>query len=59
MSCSASLSNRACTRVRDVNPNTGDPPDRSRRFAIAGNAIYHDAEHPSHIILPVVGRGDS
>jgi putative CocE/NonD family hydrolase len=40
----------------DVNPNTGEPPDRSRRFAIADNTVYHDAGHPSHIILPIVER---
>jgi len=43
----------------DVNPNTGDPPDRGRRFATADNAIYNDAEHSSHIILPIVERGDA
>ncbi len=38
----------------DVNPNTGEPLDDNRRWAVAVNTIYHDAEHPSHIMLPVV-----
>jgi putative CocE/NonD family hydrolase len=38
----------------DVNPNTGEPLNDHRRWAIADNAIYHDAEHPSHIVLPIV-----
>jgi hypothetical protein len=38
----------------DVNPNTGEPLNNNRRWAIAVNMIYHDAEHPSHIVLPVI-----
>jgi putative CocE/NonD family hydrolase len=38
----------------DVNPNTGEPLNDNRRWAIADNAIYHDAEHPSHIVLPII-----
>ncbi len=40
----------------DVNPNTGEPLNRNRRWAIADNAIYHDAGHPTHILLPVIPR---
>jgi len=40
----------------DVNPNTEDPPGRSRRFAIADNTIYHEDQHPSHMVLPVIER---
>jgi len=40
----------------DVNPNTGGPLGRDRRFALAEQAIYHDPEHPSHIVLPVIPR---
>ncbi len=40
----------------DVNPNTGEPLGRSRRIAIADNTLYHDAAHPSSIVLPVLGR---
>ena len=40
----------------DVNPNTGGPLGRDRRLVIAENAIYHDPEHPSHIVLPVIPR---
>jgi putative CocE/NonD family hydrolase len=38
----------------DVNPNTGEPPGRSIRKAIAENAVYHDHRHSSHIVLPVL-----
>jgi len=38
----------------DVNPNTGEPLNDNRRWAVADNAVYHDAAHPSHIVLPIV-----
>ena len=38
----------------DVNPNTGEPLGQQRRWAIAQNSVYHDPEHPTHIVLPVV-----
>ncbi len=38
----------------DVNPNTGEPLNDNRHWAVALNTIYHDAQHPSHIVLPVV-----
>jgi len=38
----------------DVNPNTGEPLNNNRRRAVADNAIYHDAQHPSEILLPVI-----
>ena len=38
----------------DVNPNTGEPLGDDRRSAVAINTVYHDAAHPSHIVLPVV-----
>jgi len=38
----------------DVNPNTGEPLNDNRGWAIAENAIYHDAEHASHILLPII-----
>ena len=41
----------------DVNPNTGEPLGLNRRSVVAENAIYHDAEHPSHALLPVVSVG--
>lgn len=41
----------------DVNPNTGEPLGRERRFAIAHQTVYSDAAHPSHIVLPVVRAG--
>jgi putative CocE/NonD family hydrolase len=38
----------------DINPNTGEPLNDNRGLAVATNTIYHDAEHPSHILLPIV-----
>ena len=38
----------------DVNPNTGEPLANHRRMITATNTIYHDREHPSHILLPVI-----
>ena len=40
----------------DVNPNTGGDLGLERRFEIAEQAIYHDAEHPSHVVLPIIER---
>ncbi len=37
----------------DRNLNTGEPAV-AQRFGSAANAIYHDAEHPSALILPIV-----
>lgn len=37
----------------DVNPNTGEPMGRHRRFEVAVNTIHHAREYPSHIVLPV------
>jgi putative CocE/NonD family hydrolase len=38
----------------DVNPNTGEPLNQNRRWRVADNTVYHDAQHPSHIILPII-----
>jgi putative CocE/NonD family hydrolase len=40
----------------DVNPNTGEPLQQHRRMQNAVNSIHHDADHPSHIVLPVMRR---
>lgn len=40
----------------DVNPNTGGPLGIERRIEVAQQAIYHDAEHPSHVALPMSER---
>lgn len=37
----------------DINPNTGGRLGRERRVALAENVVYHDPEHPSHILLPI------
>jgi putative CocE/NonD family hydrolase len=38
----------------DVNPNTGEPLNDNRRWAVAENAIYHDPQHPTQILLPII-----
>jgi putative CocE/NonD family hydrolase len=40
----------------DVNPNTGDPLGTYRRLSIANNTVFHDASHPSSIVLPVIPK---
>ena len=40
----------------DRNLNTGEDPERGLRGVKATNTIYHDREHPSALILPLVGR---
>jgi putative CocE/NonD family hydrolase len=38
----------------DRNLNTGEDPAFARNYVSATNTVYHDAEHPSSLILPVV-----
>jgi putative CocE/NonD family hydrolase len=40
----------------DRNPNTGEDPERASRTIKAANTIYHDSQHPSVLVLPVVPR---
>ena len=41
----------------DVNPNTGAPLWSSGELKTAHQTVYHDAEHPSHVVLPVIPAG--
>ena len=38
----------------DLNPNTGEPLNDNRRWQIAQNTVYLDAQHASRIVLPVI-----
>jgi putative CocE/NonD family hydrolase len=38
----------------DRNLNTGETQATARRYVSATNTVFHDAEHPSTLILPVV-----
>jgi putative CocE/NonD family hydrolase len=38
----------------DVNPNTGEPLGQHTRTVVAHQTVYHDAQRPSRIVLPVV-----
>ena len=42
----------------DPNPNTGKSllVDRTNELIVAEQTIYHDADRPSHLILPVIPR---
>jgi len=39
----------------DTNPNTGEPFNQHTHTVPATNTFYHDAAHPSHILLRVTG----
>lgn len=38
----------------DVNPNTGERLGLNRRQMAADNTVHLDAQHPSHIVLPII-----
>ena len=38
----------------DVNPNTGEPLVANTGWRVATNTVFHDPDHPSRIILPVI-----
>jgi uncharacterized protein len=40
----------------DRNPNTGRPFGQDAESRPAAQTIWHDADHPSHIVLPIVPR---
>ena len=40
----------------DRNLNTGGNNERERTFVVARQRLVHDKEHPTHVVLPVVGR---
>jgi putative CocE/NonD family hydrolase len=40
----------------DRNPNTGDPIGEGGSTMKATQTIVHDADHPSHVMLPIVPR---
>lgn len=41
----------------DRNPNTGNEQCRDTEQQVAAQTIYHDAQYPSHIVLPVIPAG--
>ncbi|WP_162623063.1 CocE/NonD family hydrolase [Billgrantia lactosivorans] len=38
----------------DRNPNTGNPQGQDAELMVARQTIYHDNQHPSHIVLPLI-----
>jgi uncharacterized protein len=41
----------------DRNPNTGHKSGEDAEPLVARQTIYHDAEHPSHLVLPIIAAG--
>lgn len=46
----------SCFPRWDRNPNTGHPFGADAEMQVARQTILHDREHPSRLVLPVVGR---
>ena len=42
----------------DRNLNTGEPFGTGTKWIKATQTIYHDKEHPSHVLLPVIPRSE-
>ena len=40
----------------DVNPNTGAPLWSSGETRVAHQVVYHDSEHRSRVVLPVIPK---
>jgi predicted acyl esterase len=40
----------------DRNPNTGAAFGTTSQVRVAQQTIHHDAERPSHVLLPVIPR---
>jgi len=40
----------------DPNPNTGDMWMIGNHSVVAKNSVYHDKDHASHIVLPIIPR---
>jgi len=43
----------------DRNLNTGEPLGQTARMQVAEQKIYHDREHPTYVVLPIVPRKPS
>jgi hypothetical protein len=41
----------------DRNPNTGNPFGQDAEMQVAHQTVYHDADHPSHVLLPIIPAG--
>jgi len=38
----------------DRNPNTGEAQAWAQKYVSATNTVYHDVEHPSALMVPIV-----
>jgi putative CocE/NonD family hydrolase len=43
----------------DINPNSGEDEGAMDRPRVARNRVFVDADHPSHVILPVIPQETS
>jgi putative CocE/NonD family hydrolase len=43
----------------DRNTNTGNDPATDTQTRVAHQIVYHDAAHPSHILLPIIPQQDA
>ncbi|MFE3956334.1 CocE/NonD family hydrolase [Nocardia sp. NPDC059091] len=41
------------------NPNTGDPFGQNTNTQVATQTVYHDKDHPSALVLPIIPAGDA
>ena len=44
----------SCFPRFDRNPNTGASPEAGGKGVVATNVVYHDRDHPSALIVPVI-----
>src|SRR5207245_5517280 len=42
----------------DVNPNSGEPEGAWQQPRIAHNRVFAEAARPSHVLLPIIPRGE-
>ncbi len=43
----------------DRNPGTGEPLGKTTRLERTEQRVYHDRQHPSHVVLPIVPKRDA
>jgi hypothetical protein len=43
----------------DRNPSTGEPLGMTTRLERAEQRVYHDRQHPSHVVLPIVPKREA
>ena len=49
----------SCFPLWDRNPNTGHAQGMDAELRVADQTVYHNAAHPSHILMPVIPAGST